>query len=313
VTALFDDESLLAAVRARLLVLDVDGVLLDPKPSFYRAALETASWAIASVIESVERGKAAPVLDERHVGVFKAIGGWNDDFDLACALAWAGLVESVGAGTALDVANRCAGGLERASVVLSGIVGAARFESWVNRLPVKRIRERTAARYAGSMHMQAMYGFDPADFPGVPDGGLAHLEPMLCDASWLARPAWELALFTGRNPGEAQLAIDRFGLRIEASRRMVDDGSRPRKPAPDGLLTLSTEDVGMVFVGDSIDDQRAAVAYRSARPDGPRLTFVRVLDGATDHERLDARRTGADLVVSSLTEFLTLARDARQT
>src|SRR5690554_781689 len=85
-------EALEALAKASLWVLDVDGVLLDPKPSFYRAAIETAIEVASAAV-----GSDSFRLDENDIAAFKGAGGWNDDFDLATGLAWA-LVEKHSSG-----------------------------------------------------------------------------------------------------------------------------------------------------------------------------------------------------------------------
>jgi phosphoglycolate phosphatase-like HAD superfamily hydrolase len=147
-----------------------------------------------------------------------------------------------------------------------------------------------------------MYGINPADHEGLGAEGLWSTELTLCEQSTLSRWTRPLAFFTGRNPAEAALALERFSLSIPVERQIVDDGRTPRKPSPAGLLRLAQGVAGpFVFVGDSIDDQHAALAYRSVSEaqGGPSLVFVRV---TTDLE--GARKDGADIVVPSLDVLL---------
>jgi phosphoglycolate phosphatase-like HAD superfamily hydrolase len=80
-----------------------------------------------------------------------------------------------------------------------------------------------------------------------------------------------LALYTGRNPGEARLAQARCELRIPESLCWVADGKRPRKPDPAGLLWLThallrgaPKGSQVLFLGDTADDQAASRAAQDA-------------------------------------------------
>ena len=89
---------------------------------------------------------------------------------------------------------------------------------------------------------------------------------------WVARPGlleslakdFRFAIFTGRPKHEAQLTLSRFapGLVFDPIVGMYEVENR--KPAPDGLLQIaaSNPDCRMYYVGDSIDDARAARAAK---------------------------------------------------
>lgn len=286
------DGALSRVEKASLWVLDIDGVLLDPNPSFYRAAMETAVEAAARALDADVRA-----LTLEDIAAFKGAGGWNDDFDLSVGLAWA-LIAEVTTGTSVKtVGAGASGGLP----VL--------VDQWSSRLDVAKeacepafLRRRCAARYAGRDRCESMYGIDPAEHPNVSAEGLWRVESILCDADRLRAWSAPLAFFTGRNAAEAQLAAERLALEIAPERRVVDDGSCPKKPAPDGLFRLSRHADGlMLFVGDSIDDQNAALAYRRQADGGPEVLFARVTDAA--EEALEA---GADLVVTGLDALMDL-------
>jgi HAD superfamily phosphatase len=89
---------------------------------------------------------------------------------------------------------------------------------------------------------------------------------------WVAKPgtlevlnrAFRFAVFTGRPKEEARLTLDRFaaGLVFDPIVGMYD--VERHKPDPDGLLRILKENSGctVFYVGDSVDDARAARAAR---------------------------------------------------
>lgn len=302
------DGALDALRRAGLLVLDVDGVLLDPRPSFYRAAQEVS---LEAATRALGRPPGPAVTDEE-IGAFKAVGGFNDDFELAAGCAWA-LVAREAARTKRSVSEwarlSAGGGLGALLEVIRPELPQEVLAATSRACDPAAVRERCAARYSGRSRCMAMYGIDPDAHPDLPDGGLWDTESILCNADALRSIQHRLALFTGRNRGEAELALERLGLRVDSAMCVVDDGTCPRKPEPEGLLRLAaTANTPLAFVGDSVDDQRAVLAYRERSEGGlPPATFVRVLGSdASDEAIEEALRTGADVVVSSLDDVLHL-------
>ena len=295
--------ALQAASRAGLLVLDIDGVLLDPRPSFYAAAKQAALWGAQMLVGR----DVGPSPTDADVQAFKAAGGWNDDFDLAAGLA-AALAWREAHGKAIaEIGARAAGGLAALLPMLPESVRAG--------LDVASIRRRSAAHYAGRSRCEAMYGLDPAHYADLPDDGLWSTEPLLSDGFLLRATGFDLAFFTGRNSAEAAIAVERLSLEVPEVRRVVDDGRVPKKPAPEGLLQLSQHAPAgpMVFVGDSIDDQNAAHAYRARGGSAP-LLFVRVVGEEASVDDIEkARVNGADVVTAGLDAFLRAlpARDRR--
>ncbi len=296
----FTRESVLvAAARAHLLVLDIDGVLLDARPSFYRAARETALWAAARALGK-EAG-ALPAQDD--VRAFKDVGGWNDDFDLAAGLAWAVVLRETRHMPIASTARRSAGGLPTLFEAVHALVPPATIAAM--RSP--EVRQRSAARYAGRAHCAELYGIDPERFPDLPEEGLFADERQLASASLLRSCALDLALFTGRNRAETRLALERYGLAVPEERCVVDDGVLPRKPAPDGLLHLAryASSGPLIYVGDAVDDQNSVLAYRALAAERPlpEIIFVRVTDGAAPSNEWMADH-GVDVTVDGLDAWL---------
>jgi len=95
-------------------------------------------------------------------------------------------------------------------------------------------------------------------------------EGLIQREKWVARPGvleelseqFRLAVFTGRPREEAGITLRRFagGLAFDPI-VALEDVDHP-KPAPDGLLRIARANPGgkLLYVGDSIDDARAARA-----------------------------------------------------
>jgi HAD superfamily phosphatase len=249
--------------RVRGVILDVDGVLLDARPSYHAVAEEAARRAIAPLVGE-EAARAAAFDRRREVPAFKAAGGFNDDWEMSRAIALLLLLRARGEAPELHDFLEAAGG---------GGVGAlyARYPSV--QIPHQRVARICGALYGGS-RCRELFGFDPREvLPDAPERGLWEKEEVLPDTRLLDAVAakFPLALYTGRNPGEAQLAQQVCGLSIAAELCWVADGKRPRKPDPAGLLWLThallrnaPPGSQALFVGDTADDQAAAHAAQDA-------------------------------------------------
>jgi HAD superfamily phosphatase len=297
-----------ALAKAGLFVLDVDGVLLDPKPSFYRAAKETARWAAS---HALDRDPGAEITDDE-IAAFKASGGWNDDFELACGCAWALVVREARSDRrpVAETARRTAGG--GLAALLRDMIATLSTTDLLHASEAcspEKTRSRAATLYAGRSRCRAMYGLDPALHPDLPEDGLWSTEAVLASGFLLRALGGDLAFFTGRNGPEAALALERLEIEVRPELRVVDDGACPRKPAPEGLVRLAHHAGGrsLAFVGDSIDDQHAALSYRELAPGAglPPVVFARVLlPDAGEAEIAAALEAGADVVTPGLDALL---------
>ena len=72
---------------------------------------------------------------------------------------------------------------------------------------------------------------------------------------------FELAIFTGRTTQEAEITLNREGLRDRFLLVTANDVEH-EKPAPDGLLKIAgmRPSKKMLYVGDTVDDARCARA-----------------------------------------------------
>lgn len=93
--------------------------------------------------------------------------------------------------------------------------------------------------------------------------GLIHRERWLPRNGLLERlgEKFELAIFTGRTTEEAEITLNRLGLRNRFLLVTANDVEH-EKPAPDGLLKIATlrPSKKLLYVGDTVDDARCARA-----------------------------------------------------
>jgi HAD superfamily phosphatase len=95
------------------------------------------------------------------------------------------------------------------------------------------------------------------------DQGMIHRERWIPRAGLLDRLAekFEFAIFTGRTTQEAEITLQREGLRDRFLLVTANDVER-EKPAPDGLLKIAAMHPSkkLLYIGDTVDDARCAKA-----------------------------------------------------
>jgi HAD superfamily hydrolase (TIGR01548 family) len=93
--------------------------------------------------------------------------------------------------------------------------------------------------------------------------GMIHRERWLPRDGLLDRLSanFEFAIFTGRTTEEAEITLNREGLRDRFLLVSADDVER-EKPAPDGLLKIAAlaPSKQLLYIGDTVDDARCARA-----------------------------------------------------
>lgn len=93
--------------------------------------------------------------------------------------------------------------------------------------------------------------------------GMIHRERWLPRDGLLDRLSanFEFAIFTGRTTEEAEITLNREGLRDRFLLVSADDVER-EKPAPDGLLKIAAlaPSKKLLYIGDTVDDARCARA-----------------------------------------------------
>jgi len=255
--------------RVQAVIFDVDGVLLDARASYHAVAEEAARRAVSEV---VGEPCTASFDRDREVPRFKAAGNFNDDWEMARGIALLLHLRQRGAAPDLQRFLDAAGGRG-----IRGLIEA--LPSIAPMYPQGRISRYCGALYGGRSHCRELFGFEAQDaLRDAPEDGLWQNEELLADPALLERVAahFPVALYTGRNPGEAALALLRCELHVPQRLCWVADG-RPRKPDPAGLLWLCNELVRpggeVLFIGDTADDRTAAEA---ARARGAPLVYAHV-------------------------------------
>ncbi|MFL5312754.1 MAG: HAD family hydrolase, partial [Myxococcales bacterium] len=199
---------------------------------------------------------------------------FNDDWEMARGIALLLHLRQRGAAPELRRFLQSAQG--------EGVLGLARAWPAIAPLyPQERIARLCGALYGGRSHCRELFGFEAEEaLPDAPERGRCEQERLLADPALLGRVAerFPVALYTGRNPGEAALALVRCELHVPQRLCWVADG-RPRKPDPDGLVWLCGELVRpggeALFVGDTADDRAAAEAARAL---GAPLVYAHVAE-----------------------------------
>jgi len=238
-------------------VLDIDGVLVDVADSYRRAVVESVEEVYGETI-----GRAA-------IQQFKDAGGFNNDWELSDAVALLVLARREGMDVTVEaytdaIAAR-GGALEAAKDVVRA--DAADSEAVFAAFDPERLREVFQQLYLGGDLYRELEGKEP----DLETAGFIHDEPVILDpdvGEWLVE-RYPVGVVTGRPAAEADIALDRVGLDIPREHRFTMDDPEAGKPEPDGLLALADIfDVdSLAFVGDTLDDVRAAVNADGADSD----------------------------------------------
>ncbi len=277
-------------------VLDVDGVLVDVEDSYRRA-----------IVESLERvyGETIP---KAAVQRFKDAGGFNDDWELTYAAALYLLASREGMDLDLpaftDGIADHGGGLDAAEAVVDEALDDAAAEAVFDAWDPERLRDVFQQLYLGSDLYRELEGGEPE----LETDGFVADEPVLVDPATLDEldARYEVGVVTGRPAAEADIALDRVGLSVDADHRFTMDDWAEGKPHPRALTTVA-ERFGaerVAFVGDTLDDVRTAVNADEA--DGERVYYgVGVLTGGLtgDEGRRKYSRAGAAAVVDSVNDL----------
>jgi HAD superfamily phosphatase len=71
---------------------------------------------------------------------------------------------------------------------------------------------------------------------------------------------FDFAVFTGRLQQEARITLDRFATHLRFAEVIGDDDVTRSKPDPEGLVALQSRHDVVYYLGDTVDDARAAEA-----------------------------------------------------
>lgn len=295
-------------------IFDMDGVLLDITQSIRVVNCLAVPYYLRTVL-----GWPAPddLLTSADIELYKNAGGFNDDWDLTCAL----VLHYVAKGhehpsAAPETLNVLQPNLARTAARIKergGWLRAAEeiaFEHLTrdDRLAVETdyrkylIKQIFQEMFAGE-YCRRLYGFAPTLYTGR--GYINNDRPLLD----LARLPTDkiLGIQTGRTWEEA--LIGREFCKLESmipDAAMVTKRDGFHKPKPGGLALLAQR-LGFshaVYIGDALDDLKTVQAFNAAHAP---VTFLsaQVLTGPAGkaNEKL-FRQSGADVVADDVNEVL---------
>lgn len=301
---------------ADVIVFDMDGVLINVHGSYPVVICQTVT---AFLHELGFSGQELAVTPEE-TAYFKAAGGFNSDWALSQGLALVFLVKSVMAGSRelaglrhltpsfLSLSRAVAqqgGGLDGLCRTLQGLVDENDFREireWWDR---HRISQLAMEYYAGD-EMLDVFGVPNETVKGL---GLMHQEHALISREELLKAPFRYGLYTGRNYGEAQMAMRASGLEgIWTREAMMTEDRGVHKPDPVGLVNIAQalSPRLMIYVGDNLDDWQAAARYEAERSlDDPPCLFCGMLGGSPGPLAYALfQERGVDLMAHSVSQLL---------
>ena len=281
-------------MRVEGIVLDIDGVLVDVSRSYRRAIVETLDRLYGDT------------LTQADIQAFKNAGGFNNDWELTDAGALY-LVASreglrMGVGEFTEAIEAAGGGLAAARGVIADRVESP--EDIEADWDPERVRSIFQQFYLGSERFRDLEGAEPElDVPGFIEDETVLIQPDTIEA--LTR-SFAVGVFTGRPAAEAEIALDRVGLKIDPDHRITMDDAVPGKPDPAGLVQLADrlDCSAIAFAGDTLDDIETARNAASADPDRDYYGVGVLTGGVTGPGgRQLYAEAGADLVVETVNEL----------
>ena len=272
-------------------IFDVDGVLVDVRGSFLDAVKRAVQRTVVAETRALDD---APLVDDSVIATFKRAGGFNNDWDLAHALALWYLETAGDARTTSEIRERA--GEVAAAARVSLDARAAR----VPRPTHGEMRSLMLELYWGSAEAERLFGVKPR---------LDVREPLLASERVLLRPETVIALrlvgvrrfgvLTGRLRVEYEAIRHRLPLPADAPALTDEDG---RKPDPMFLRRLvdRLEAKRPCYVGDVMDDWGLVAAYNARFPSAPAVGVLVASDGADERA---FRAAGATLILRDVNDL----------
>ncbi len=337
----------------RVLLFDIDGVLIDVRPSYHRVIRRTVPTYLREVL-----GLPAPddLIGEEHVAAMKRMGGFNNDWNTVAAMLYTlvsylppvPLPVALSPETLRDAVARTLVHVDVLPLLRQGAQHILEMEEEVRQAGggLRSVRTSVGDRnahlvlygpwnpetnyilriyqelYLGESLFPRVYDLPPRFHRG---SGLIDAEIPIISPRVLAELArhYPLGLVTGRPRVEAEYALKRLDMwkyfhvlisHDDVVEEMVRRGTReflgkphpwPLEAAaraldPSGVLSVD-------FIGDTVDDMRAAVALRAHRPSRAIGCIHVHADPRTATEHL--RLAGADVIVHHPDEVLEIVLD----
>lgn len=298
------------------ITFDMDGVLINVNHS-YPVVISDAAQAF--LLENGFSGDEKAVTTEE-TAYFKAAGGFNSDWALTQGVVLIYLVKAEMAGSRLieglrhmapdlpQIARGAAqfgGGLAGLERVLSNFIDPRDYEHVKEFWDRGRITRLAQEFYAGDS-AKDVFGIENETVRGP--GHMLNEAAMVSRERLLGVPL-RYGLYTGRNRGEADIAIGAAGLDgIFNNAAIVTEDLGIRKPNPLGLFRIAAvlKPRLMLFVGDNLDDWQAAARYEAERSlDQPPCLFCAMLDGSPGPLAYNLfQDRGVDLMAKSVNDLL---------
>ena len=290
-------------MEVEMVVLDVDGVLVDVADSYRRA-----------IVESIERvyGETIP---KAAVQSFKDAGGFNNDWELTYAAALYVLARREGIEVDLDAFTDAihdhGGGLDAAELVLADALARPARDRVRDAWDTRKLREVFQQLYLGADLYRELEGNEPT----LDVSGFIHDEPVIVESDTVEvlEKLWNVGVLTGRPAPEATIALERSRLPVADEHRFTMDDWEEGKPHPRALITLAERfDADRVaFVGDTLDDIRTATNAAEADPDREYFGIGVLTGGLTDEEgRRKYESEGASAVIDSVNDLPDLLEES---
>ncbi|MCL5115611.1 MAG: HAD family hydrolase [Firmicutes bacterium] len=309
---------------ADVVVFDMDGVLIDVRHSYPVVICKTVDQFLH------ERGFSGDdmAVTPDETAYFKAAGGFNSDWALAQGVVLIYLIKAELAGsrqvdglrnlspdlaTIARAAGQYGGGLTGLETALSHLIDQRDLERVKAEWDRARITRLAQEFYAGD-RAQVVFGVPNDTISGE---GLMLSERALIDRGTLAAAPFRYGLYTGRNRGEVQSALDMAQLDgIFAEEALITESLGIRKPNPAGLFRVKEilRPQLMIYAGDNLDDWQTAARYEAERGlDDPPCLFCGVLGGSPGPLGYSLfQERGVDLMTHNVASLLAWVSERKQ-
>lgn len=250
--------------RIDLLIFDIDGVLIDTRPSFIATIAFTSQFYVTELLKLPIDVSDVSVKDAI---TFKGYTGFNNDWDVTegliiyCLLRWR-RPETTGSlrDFMQDVTN-AGTGLSGIDSFIKQNFSPEDFE-WIQKhVNKERVRKTFQEFYGGEKYCELLYGFSPQYYLGA---GSVENEIILLDKELVKRWKGNTGILTGRMKNETELALQMLDLtKLDRSLVQYTDHILPDKPHPAKIEKIlhSAKSNMALYIGDSIDDFLTVVNY----------------------------------------------------
>lgn len=283
-------------ITAEAVVLDIDGVLVDVSDSYRRAIVDAVGRVYGDTIA------------RKSVQLFKDATGFNNDWELTYAVALyvlacrEGLDMDLGSFTGMIEAS--GGGLHGAETAIADALGPAAQERVHDAWDRERLRDVFQQLYLGTDLYRDLEGGEPdLDVRGYINDESVLIDRATCE---VLKADFDVGVLTGRPAAEAEIALERVGLKVPDRHRFTMDDWGGDKPEPEALIELAErfDAAAVAFAGDTLDDIKTA---RNATEVDPMRTYhgVGVLTGGLTGEegRRKYERADASAIIDSVNDL----------